>query len=185
MEKIPEETKQPGNTSLVNGAPKTFFKGTEFENIEKEKLLYCFDIRQKHPQSEKIYGSHEENEVDGKGVKLETIDNPFAALEGKELLHDGIKIGVFHIRKEDSFYQCIYTADGGTDCGVFFQIEINVKAQNLDMQSAIDEVVLALENKNIDYMKIEEGFLDDSGDICRNNFCLIDTKKFLTSPPAK
>ena len=131
-------------------------------NLEREKLIYNFDIRQKHPLSDEMYSHVAQNPDDFK-IRLAEAKNPFLGLEGKNVESNGVKVGTFHVKNVNAFGQCIYTADGKPDCGFFFQIEINVRAGDLDLESATELVKTALENQKIDYLQIQEQVPSDFG----------------------
>lgn len=133
------------------------------ENKEDD-LVFNFDIRYKHPQSDDLYKERTSSGSDFEHfqkMKAE-LENPFAELNGKEITLNGETIGKIKINP-NIFPQCINSPSGDRLCGWFFQIETEIAAKNANLKDAINSIFEAIgKDKKIDFMEIEERLPMDS-----------------------
>jgi hypothetical protein len=129
---------------------------------ERERMMYIFDIRHKHPDSELYYNKRFDEEV---LRSRKSQKNVFSTLDEKDLEVDGKIAGKFSVTP-DLIPQCTHKPerkDDGKyclagDCGWFFQIKIRVSAKDVDLAEAVRAILKAIGNtKDIDYMVIDKG----------------------------
>ncbi len=149
------------------------------ENIESEKLVYHFDVRQKHPESKELYKKIGDGSGDFEKM-LKEWANPFTDLDGREILYKDTKAGTIHVR-EEPFPQCTYKTDGHQDCGFFYQIEVDIESKDIDMQTAIQLVQEAAHGRRVDYFELQEQVKVEDGYSIKEKY-LVDPKTSKASP---
>lgn len=130
-------------------------------STERMNLVYSFDIRYKHPDSQVYYDKRYDAGVVNTRKSQQSV---FSKLDGKDLEIDGKVVGTFKVM-QDLIPQCTYIPEKEEngeyvltgDCGWFFQIKIKVAAKYVDLPEATRSILSVIgDTQNISYMTIEK-----------------------------